>query len=308
MIKQSRLILLKAAYEAFLNGSNILQVLASKFPTVSQTELIEISYSFQSGTYITYYKNNVEDFSRSNSYICSLLEKYIPNSSSLENWLDLGIGEGTTIGDLHRRLNQSIPLTGTDSSLNRLHLSESFLSESLDSQVYTPIYCRHDTLPFSDSAFEIVSLFHSLEPNKYSWQNIISEVLRVSARYVLLVEPIYEFANAHQRRHITSHNYFSGLITELNRLSKLSEINILHIEELLENSLDPLLPSTFILIEKAKGKSISLFSSIMDLRCIVSNETPNSINNSCIKFNSTVYPIVHGVPLLTDNNVHICLQ
>lgn len=308
MIKHERLLLLKAAYDAFSSGSNILQALTSKFPTVSQTELIEISYSFQSGTYINYYKNHQKDFNRSNSYIAKLIEDYIPTLSNIENWLDLGIGEGTTIGDLHRRLNKSIPLTGTDSSLNRLNLSNSFLRECLDSNTYTPIYCRHNTLPFSDNSFEIVSLFHSLEPNKYTWQSIINEVLRVSARYVLLVEPIYEFATDHQKQHIISHNYFSGLIEELNQMKKLNKINIITIEELHQNSLDPLLPSTFILIEKSENKSSSLFSSINDLRCIVTHETMNSFTNSSIKFNSTIYPVVQGVPLLTDNNVHICVH
>jgi len=55
-------------------------------------------------------------------------------------------------------------------------------------------------LPFADNSIDIVYSSHSLEPNCGNEMQIIKELYRVAKKYVLMIEPGYEFADNEGRK------------------------------------------------------------------------------------------------------------
>jgi hypothetical protein len=149
-------------------------------------------------------------------------------------------------------------------------------------------------IPFADNSIDVVYTSHSIEPNGGHEKPILQELFRVSRKFLILLEPGYEFANDEARQRMDSHGYCKNLrsIAE-----SLGYAVLKH--NLFSFTSNPLNPTAITIIKKDD------------------NSIPPSCILACPKFKTpleeighmlfspealVVYPIVGGIPCLRIEN------
>ena len=106
---------------------------------------------------------------------------------------------------------------GFDLSLSRLLFAQKHLGENGHGNVrlFTGDLER---IPLASDLVDVVLTIHAVEPNHGREEAILSELLRVARKYLVMVEPSYEFASAEARARMESLGYVRGLPAVLERL------------------------------------------------------------------------------------------
>jgi uncharacterized protein YbaR (Trm112 family) len=188
------------------NGTNIVQHLVSA--GIAKTDAIAIAYDVQAGSYVdgVTHPEWAELHARCCRRFASVLDEMAPTSL-----LEVGVGEATTLADVVALLRGPVPhLSGVDLSTSRLVVARSYLADcGLDAALAAADIGR---LPFADRSVDVVVTSHSLEPNGGREAELLSELCRVAARYVVLREPSDEIGDAPTIAHIERHGYVRGLL------------------------------------------------------------------------------------------------
>lgn len=66
-------------------------------------------------------------------------------------------------------------------------------------------------LPLLSNSIDLVYTVHALEPNGGKERELLKELYRVTKRWLVLLEPSYEFANHEQKKRMVYHGYIKGL-------------------------------------------------------------------------------------------------
>ena len=159
--------------------------------------------------FIIQFKNEVLECSGSiKQYYAYCLSNIIQNLN-LKTILEVGAGELTQYflikKDLDKKNYKIERSCGLDLSLKRLEVGKEFLnSENQEIEIYQG---DAQKMPFKDNEFDILYTSHCLEQVPHLLENCLKEMLRVSKKYIVLVEPSYEFTNKITRNHIFRKNY-----------------------------------------------------------------------------------------------------
>lgn len=101
-------------------------------------------------------------------------------------------------------------------------------------------------LPLSDNSNDALLTIHALEPNEGRESTLVSELKRVTKRYIFLIEPDFKSASAKQKMRIKQFGYIRNLdmVIEKNVLNILERVPI-------KNNSNKLNAAAITVIEKA---------------------------------------------------------
>ncbi|WP_300661154.1 methyltransferase domain-containing protein [Fluviicola sp.] len=277
--------------EIYSKGENIITYLKSISGNKQNTvEDILISYDFQSGSYIKGFSQNPE-FKKN---YCASLTNVIERLGTFDSIMEAGVGEGTTlnfvVGNLTKKTSHVL---GFDISWSRLKFAKEFLNE-FNLQETNLFTANLFEIPLPDNSVDIVYTSHSLEPNGGNEKEALQELYRVTGKYLVLLEPAYEFADEPAKKRMNEHGYVTGLHATAVELGyKIIE------HRLFDYSINPLNPTGIIVIEKNAENAGEI-----DLRCPISLTKLIKYSDSLLysKESFLAYPVIDGIPCLLKEN------
>lgn len=195
--------------EAFARGQNISQLLRGSFDESENTqEIIETSYDLQTGAYVKSLQDQAF-YERKVNYGAAIAKTLIELTEP-SSILETGVGEGTTLSFVLSALGDRVAHShGFDISWSRTAGCRDWLqSEGHD------VFLSAATLlhaPYADDSFDCVYTSHTIEPNGGQEAAILTELYRITSRYLVLFEPGYEFASPDAQARMDAHGYCKGL-------------------------------------------------------------------------------------------------
>ena len=197
--------------QAYGRGENIAQLLTNSNPNLDRSEIIEIAYDIQTGSYTKYALESPDILKR---YACEIYDLAKPYLAEHDVILDCGAGELTTLSALSEHLPAQCQLLACDISLSRLKVGRRFAERAMrgdlarDLSLFVADMAR---LPLADSSVDVVFTSHALEPNHGRERDLLAELLRVARRQLLLFEPSWENADELVRARMELHGYVRDL-------------------------------------------------------------------------------------------------
>ncbi|QLA17074.1 class I SAM-dependent methyltransferase [Desulfolutivibrio sulfoxidireducens] len=224
-------------------GINVMDYLRNNaFGGISESDIIEYSYDFQSGTYIDSL-NDKKILDWKMSYAAKI-SKTILGLCRPSSLLEAGVGEATTLAYVAESLASDIDCYGFDLSWSRAAYASRFLKQK---GVAKAKICTGDLLdiPFKNDSIDVVYTSHSIEPNHGNEEPILRELYRVARKFLILLEPGYEFASEDGKRRMEHFRY----------CRKLKEISLslgysVITHELFSSGINPLNPTAITIIQK----------------------------------------------------------
>jgi ubiquinone/menaquinone biosynthesis C-methylase UbiE len=202
---KSKIDLLKVK-ERYNEGVNIMQALREELnTTVNTSQIIEISYDMQSGSYI----GLISDATDRYFHECKeILKEFADHAESI---LDAGAGELTTTAHLINKLAFKGEVYAFDISWSRLKMGSRYYAMSNNIDQINYFVADMKNIPLSDNSIDLVYTNHALEPNHGSEEELLSELNRVARKKIVLFEPYYEGVSDVIRKRMDQHNYIRNL-------------------------------------------------------------------------------------------------
>lgn len=285
---------IKLIEKLYKSNSNILENFKKKNNTKNNTEEgIMISYDFQSGTYVEAYKNNEIKMELELHWndILNYLQKYCNGKYSI---LECGVGEATAFSYILKNLNiKPYKAFGFDISWSRIKIGTEFLKENFLEDKADLFVANMFDIPFKDESVDIVYTVHAMEPNGGNEEKLLKELYRVTKKYLLLFEPIYELASDEQKRRMEHHGYIKNLRKICEKLGyKITDYRLLNHHYNILNK------TGVIVIEKAIENCIECeFCDPISKRSFIKGSSSYYCPDSFL-----AYPIVEGIPCLNKSN------
>ena len=279
---------IKNKYE---KGDNIIRYLKTlKNSDVNTVEDILISYDLQSGSYLKEFSSQ-KDFS---CKYCKALARIIDNISDVDTILEVGVGEATTLSNLFVNMKKKpSKIFGFDISWSRLKFATNLLK---DLKIHNASLFVADLfkIPLPANSVDVVYTSHSIEPNGGKEKEALEELFRITKKYLILLEPSFEFADNEGRIRMKSHGY----VTKLHETAKTLGYQILE-HRLFEFSKNPLNPTGIIIIEKRKEPINE-----PEFICPITEKKLSKTGSSFLysEEGSLAYPILEEIPCLLSNN------
>jgi ubiquinone/menaquinone biosynthesis C-methylase UbiE len=276
----------------FKDGKNICEILRSeKGVAKNTTEIIEISYDIQAGTYIEAMENpSVAEFKAQYALEIAKTIRSLCKPSSI---LEAGVGEATTLSGVLKHLENDIRSFGFDISWSRVACAKRWLKSQ---GILNCFLCTGNLLniPFADNSIDVVFTSHSIEPNGGNEGPILEELYRVAKNFLVLLEPSYELANENARRRMELHGYCKNL----KGFCEDKKWDVLE-HKLFPLTANPLNPTALTIIRK----QVSCSSPSYILACPKLKTPLVEIDNILFSAESCMaYPIIGGIPCLRIEN------
>ena len=294
---QKKAILAKVK-EIYDKGENMMQYLRGE-KEENSTEDIMISYDFQAGSYTKNYyaSNETYDF-------CMAFVNYISKLGSIDSIFEVGVGEANKLVTIINIIDRKFRFVGgADLSWSRVKAAQEFAATELkEKQNLNLIVGDMANLPLTENSIDLVYTVHALEPNRGREKELLMELYRVTKKWLVLVEPAYELANENQKKRMDEHGYVKGLKETAENLGYkiilyerfTVEINVMN-------------PPAIMIIEKNQNWD-SQFSTT-PLCCPVTKKEVRLVRNAYYSNESYLaYPIIDGVPLLTQDNAVVATK
>jgi len=241
------------ARRAYAKGINVTDFLKTKFRSSSNTsEIIEIAYDLQAGSYIDYWEKNTEQSNLYAAELADILDQHTPEKASI---LDVGTGEMTTLTTILNHMKV------TPSSIFALDLSWSRIIKGIkfyESHLRKPtieinaFVSDMSAIPITSDSIDVITSSHALEPNEAKLTEILSELLRVAKHKLVLFEPSYEINSQVGKNRMSRHGYIKNLPAIVSDLGgRIIEITPI------KNVSNPLNPTVCYIIETNNNQSQS---------------------------------------------------
>ena len=288
---------LRKLKELYDSGENILAYIKEEVNKNENSSIgISISYDLQAGSYIKKAKKNKKfEIMRAKIY-ANIIDKL----GEFDSIAEVGIGEATTFSNLLPLLKQKNFLSaGFDISYSRIQYARHHLIEE-DMNNSTLFVGDLFNIPIEDNSVDIVYTSHTLEPNGGKENEALEELYRITNKFLVLFEPMYEGASMKTKNHIKKHSYVKGLATKAESLG----YKVIENKLLIDN--DPYSDNnTGVLVIEKNGDRVQRKNKIK-LACPIT-KAPMSIikNNYYCNESMLLYPIVDGIPCLLPNNAII---
>ncbi len=283
---------LKKIKEIYERGENILKYLRSiQHKNRNDKDDILISYDFQAGSYTRFYEKH-KDFVL---LYTKHLARYLNALGPINSLLEAGTGEATTFVALLKQMEQIPPYTaGLDISLSRILYARKFVQKSgLENiNLFVGDMFR---MPYADNAVDVVFTSHAVEPNGGREKEALQELYRVARKYVVLLEPIYEFATPEGQARMREHGYIRNLYQTAVDLG----YNITTYQPF-ELTYNPLNPTGILIIKKENSENQE--TNLPHWVCPMSKTELISADD-CYYYSPDgllAYPVIAGIPVLLE--------
>ena len=193
---------LSSIKRSFVAGENIIKLLKKDLGLTKNTnEIIQISYDLQSGSYI---KNAL----RKRALIDARTSEIAKNINELfrpQSLMEICVGEGTILADVVLKLSKKPKeVYGFDLSWSRLKYSSLWLKAKKVDGVHL-FMADLFNIPLLDNSIDVIYSSHSIEPNGGREKNALIELMRVTKKYLVLIEPSFELASEEARHRMIKH-------------------------------------------------------------------------------------------------------
>ncbi|MEM1068859.1 MAG: class I SAM-dependent methyltransferase [Planctomycetota bacterium] len=194
---------------AYRRGENLMSLLKNRQSSEEVEACIEVAYDLQAGSYIDLM--NDWAFAKQKHAYAAEIAQCIDSITDCTSLMEVGVGEATTLSVVMKQFHQTPRhVHGFDISWSRVARAREWLSQRGQSSVFLSVASLFH-IPYVQSSFDVVYTSHSIEPNGGKESQILTELYRVASRYLVLLEPGYEFANAEQKQRMESHGYCRNL-------------------------------------------------------------------------------------------------
>lgn len=268
------------------------------------------AYDYQAGSYReNYYSNEVvRDIYRyegkpidltHGDYTRLAAKKMAEVMNKLEftTMLEVGIGEATTICDILSCLKEEKQAWGIELSLSRLLYAQKF-SEEKHAHINMAVGDMF-ALPFEDESVDLVFTYYCIDAHRGKEKQAIEEMLRVSKKYLILVEPSYELGNEETRKRIDEQCYIKNLEDTLEQIDvDIIEHRLFDIFTYNNNAAITVLKKRNVL--NLNEKDIVYACPNCKERLV--EHDGNLFCNNCFK----IYPIIKDIPVLSEQNAVMC--
>ena len=182
------LLKLKDLYNNNINITNYLRNELNQ--AANNSDIIEIAYDLQSGTYIKNAEQNSEKLIEIQNEYYNLIQPHISEGDSI---LDIGTGELTTLTGLVNLIElNNIEIYAFDISWSRIYKGlEYYNSKVKKNYNLNAFVCDIRQIALPTKSIDITISSHALEPNGGNLKMLLKEIFRVS-RKCILFEPSYE--------------------------------------------------------------------------------------------------------------------
>lgn len=281
--------------QAYAKGENVMafaRKMLAGADGVGGNEVIAtlIAYDLQAGTYVQHARQNSKFNREWCLQLAGILSPIAGNGSSM---LEVGCGEATTLAGVLGALEGRgvAEALGFDVSWSRVHVGRNWLSEK---QVAGNLFVADlFAIPLKSNAVDIVYTSHSLEPNGGREVAALQEILRVSRRWVVLIEPAYELASDAAKARMEQHGYVRGLTEAAKRCG--AEV-VEH--RLLEVTDNPMNPSGLWVLKKSNTTEAEV-STTSKWRCPLTGAALVDRGDVYLSEETgIIYPVVRGIPML----------
>ncbi len=273
------------------SGGNVMEALRKEFKTsVNTSEIIEISYDMQSGSYIKELNDKTSVYFKE---CASVLSKYFGNAKSV---VDAGAGELTTTAGIIQELNFTGKLLVFDISWSRLLVGKRYFEE-VTKRKLDYFVADLKRIPLLDKSIDVLYTNHALEPNHGSEDLLLKELNRVTRQKIVLFEPYYEAASETIKERMNNHGYVRNLEDSIKKAGCVLEDIIK-----LEHSMNLLNP-TYAFVIRPSGSNGENLHEDNPFACPYSL-TELTRRDSCFYSVKSLmaYPIIEGIPLLRVQN------
>lgn len=282
---------LKKLYE---QGVNICEFLRKEKHLERNTrEIIEVSYDLQTGSYISVAES--EEWSERQDECLREIAKVILSLGRPDSILEAGMGEATTLSGVLKHMGGEINSYGFDLSWSRVAYARKWLHGK---GITNSVLCSGDmfNIPFLDNSVDIVFTSHSIEPNGGNEEPILRELYRVARKYLVMMEPGYEFASDEAKRRMEYHGYCMNL----KGISVSLGYDVVEHKPFDFTIAGPLNPSALTIIRKENDSKEHPSNPLACPKC----KTPlKEIGGMMYSPEAlTVYPIIGGIPCLRIEN------
>ena len=274
------------------DGVNITQYLQKKYGKRNSPKIIEFAYDLQAGTYCERYMHDetvrswyINIASELHNIICRLC----PDATSI---LEAGIGEGNCIGELLNHFDTNVESYGFDISWSRLAYARKWLNEKTRKSTYLFTGDLLD-IPCAENSFDIVYTNQAIEPNAGNEEKILRELYRITKKYLIMIEPSYEFANAEARERMEALGYIKGLES----IARKNQYNIIEYK-LSPHVYNPLNPTAIMIIEKNEKALYDFKIACPQFKCKLVDLDGALYSPDAMM----VYPKINGIPCLKIEN------
>lgn len=286
--------IIQKARSKYLDGHNITDFLKTELgDNCNTSEIIELAYDIQTGSYTKYALENQERFLQYGYTLANGLNEILEENSTL---LDIGSGELTTLSFVYNQLQfKPQKIIASDLSWSRLKEGSHFFSEhAKDVSSKVELICANMSfLPYPSKSIDVVTSSHALEPNGAILTDILRELFRVTKRYLVLYEPSYEKNSAEGRERMDRLGYIKNIEQTVETLGgKLVDFSLL---EKPDNPLNP--TAKYVIIPQ---------NAMTEIGSKQSNFTAPGTNYPLIKRENfwvseelgLAYPVLENIPLL----------
>ncbi len=288
---------LLSAKKTFEKGGNVMQFLkTSPESTNDLSEIIELAYDLQAGSYIKDFYKNEDKKRKYGAEAASYLEKYLTPDSSL---LNVGAGELWTISLICSSLNfQPKRVFNLEISWSRIYKGISFWNKLHANTIpMTPFVADMLQIPLPSKSIDVITSSHGLEPNGAQLTEILTELFRVARTKCVLFEPSYEHCTEEGKQRMDKHGYIKNVRGAVNNLGgKIVDI------QLLDSSANPLNPTACFVIEPP---IVEDSVSSEDVGFSVPGTDINLEKNDEFYVSSdvgVVFPVLKGIPILKSRS------
>jgi ubiquinone/menaquinone biosynthesis C-methylase UbiE len=206
------------AKSIYQKGENVTQYLRTKSGSEYNTsQIIEIAYDLQTGSYIDYVKSNRDKAERFATELSEILTEHLESGDSL---LDVGTGEITTLTLVLNEVDIELSdILALDISWSRLSVGTKFHRENRKIKLpLKPFVADIKEIPLHEKCVDVVTSSHALEPNGKNLETILRELFRVTKKKLVLFEPSYELNSEEGKARMDRLGYIKnieGMVSKL---------------------------------------------------------------------------------------------
>ncbi len=274
--------------EIYESGGNIIQYLKNiELRDFNSLQDILISYDFQSGEYIKQIEANLQ-YSFDYSNAIAIIIKSLGQFQSL---MEIGVGEATTLVNVLKKLeDRLIKSYGFDISWSRIHVAEQYLNNNnLKSNLFVADLFN---IPLFDNSIDVVYTSHSVEPNGGREKEALKELYRITNKYLILLEPTYEFADEAGKERMKKNGYIQNILGTIRELN----YNLIEYKKF-DISINPLNPTGLYIIKKDN----EVEQKNVNFRCPISKELLTEYSDHFFSEKSLIsYPKISSIPCLCE--------
>lgn len=285
----SKLKLIKKIKDIYQSNQNMMEFLRGSDDSKNDIESIMISYDFQSGSYIQAAKKNHEYI----DFYTDCINNELKALGIFESIMEVGVGEATIMSPLLQKNdpNNNIKKIGFDISWSRVRYASEYANSFQQKIIF--FTANLFEIPLPDNSIDIVYTSHSLEPNGGAEKDALKELYRVTAKYIVLLEPDYENATDESKARMLKHGYVTNLKQHAEELGY--EI-VKH--RPFDISINPLNPTGLIIIKKNESGVNKL-----QYVCPITKSILNKVRGNWYSDETgLLYPEIDGIPCLLEQN------